>query len=267
MIDPAQFAERLEIWLDGELPPDEAAEMEAFCAAHPDARARADAERAFDARVRQALLAAPTAPTDARSGSDSVMAALATARRTAGVVPAVQAPPPVADRPESHPSRARLLTFPKWVSGTAAVLGLAAMWMNCIPPFECPYVEALEAAASAPSDGSAELDGLTRERVSLQINVPFLTIPSSRALRTRVPVDGGEAVLLMSESPGHRPSFRRERKIDGETWWIASENGQTLVAFEDPGNRGLWCFVGPEAEATLVSAARKLRTGLAAPPK
>lgn len=251
-MDALRFEERLEVWLDGELPPDEAAEMEAWCAAHTDARVRADAERAFAERVRQALLSGEGA--DGASGRDVVLQALAKARQAAEPAAA-----PVAPAPAAVPApRGRRLALPRWATGAAAAAAVAvtAMWMNCIPPFECPYIEALEATARAPAAGAAELDGAACECVPLANGV--------RALRTRVPVPGGEAVVLLAETPGHHPSFRRERTLGGETWWIASEGGRTLVSFQDPRNRGLWCFVGSADEATLVGAARALRSRLAA---
>ena len=56
MIDEPEFERRLFVWLDRELPPHEAAEMEAFCAANPKARLRADRERAMNERIVAALL-------------------------------------------------------------------------------------------------------------------------------------------------------------------------------------------------------------------
>jgi hypothetical protein len=85
-----------------------------------------------------------------------------------------------------------------------------------------------------------------------------------KVMRTHTVADGGEAVVLWCPLDDHRPSFRREREIDGQRWWIAEENGRRILAFECPGGGGIWCFVGPQDEATLLAAAKTYRAKLAA---
>lgn len=251
MIDGHEFERRLFIWLDGELPPREAAEMEAYCDAHPDAKARVAAERAFDARVKRALLS------DA-AGRELVLAALAKAQSAGPSAKRPTEASPASSRPISN-GAGRRFALPRWATGVAAaaLLAVGAMWINCIPPFECGYLQAMEIAAAAEASGPSVCDGQQGECV------PASLTGCCDVWRSNVPVADGDATLLFCPAPGHEPSFRRLRRIEGERWWVGFEDGRTIVAFLDVLGRGLWCFVGTQDEETLVAAAKRYRAELA----
>lgn len=227
MIDAREFDRLLFPWIDGELPPDRAAEMAKWCDAHADARSRADAERAFEGRVRTALLS------DA-SGAGLVADAIRRAR--------------------AAPARGRVVRFPRWIAAAAAsvVVAISGMWWFCIPPFECAFLQAVEAAAEDPGLGEETVEGLLRERVAMVCD------EGGCAWRTIVEIDGGRAAILLAASE-HEPSVRRRREIDGRIWWVGEEHGRHVVVFPDPAQRGLWSFVGTQDEATLLSAAVRFR--------
>jgi hypothetical protein len=263
MMDRRSFEALYRVWLEGALPPAEAAEMAEYCRVHPDVRDSADAERTFDLRIREALVAGE----DARG---LVAAAIARARdaagttattiereAAAGAIPDRIAPLQV-EAAAAPVRRGRVFRPFRWAGMAAAASALVAatMWFNCIPPFECPVLQAMEAAAAAPADGTGELCGRTCDTLTSGWS------SGCTIRRTRVPVGDGDAVVLHCPSDGHLPSFRRERRIDGVRWWVAEEHGRRIAAFEDPGAQGLWCFVGDADEATLLRAAAKFRADL-----
>lgn len=232
MIDARQFEERLFPWIDGALPADSAREMEEYCRVHPEARERAAAERAFEQRLRGALVA------DAR-GHEVALRAFATIRgEEAGVAAAA-------------PRSGRLLSFPRWGTGVAAAAALVVgvMWLNCIPPFECSVLEAMEKAADAPAERTEELAGGPCEWVSVA--------GAPRVQRSHVQAEGGGDACLLVYRSDEDPSFRREFRDGGDAYWVADRGGRTLVAYRE--DRSLYCFVGDQPEAQLMATARRFR--------
>lgn len=275
MIDVRTFEERLFAWIDGELPPADAREVEAFCEAHPEARARADAERAFDARVKVAILGGARGKAlvaDALRRARADDGAAAPAPRPAPTVPPAE--PAVSSHPAGTAARTprtpapagRLLRLRRRfvsVAGLAAAasIGLAAMWFNCIPPFECACLAAMEAASDAPAFGVEDFEGAACEVVPLDL------AGGCHVLRRRVPFDGGEAVVLVCTEGGVEPTPRAEMWSDGHPYWVAGIDDRTVVAYRDPGSRALVCFVADAPEAKLLPAAKAFRAERAAAAK
>jgi hypothetical protein len=255
-MDAREFEERLFPWIDGALPPDAAQAMEEHCAADPAARERAAAERAFDDRVRRALLA------DARGG-ESVARALVAVRAEAsreevGVSGAVARPGRLLGFPGRGaagvaPAR-RPASVRRWAAGMAAAAAavVGVMWFNCVPPFECRVLEALERAADAPAETTEHVGDVDRDRVSLPGEQP------RTAWRSQVQGCPGVVVLECEDAPDD-PSFRRAYRVGEESWWVADRGEKTVVAFRDPGDHRLWCFVGTQPEATLLDAVKRFR--------
>lgn len=258
MIDDGTFERRLFAWLDGELPPAEAAEMEVYCAARPDARARVEAEKAADARIRAALLADPAA-------REAVERALARTR---------DAGPGAAPRPVP---RGRLLRFPRWIASTAAAAAVvvAGMWFACVPPFQCGVVEALEraaeSAATAPcTDGAGcpltarmrEAAGEVGVDLGNPARVPVPCCPNCSGTAFRIRWKGEDLTCVWSPCRSCDPSFRLQCDLGGSPGWAAKTHGKSLVAFRDASSGLLCSLVGPCPEETLTNLARDLRAAL-----
>jgi hypothetical protein len=245
-MDHTEFERRLFPWIDGELPAAEAAEMDAFCRAHPEAHARAERERAFEARVGKALLAGV-------DGREVVAKALASTRPAGKVV-----------------------RFPRWASAAAAavVAAVGLAWFNCVPPFECPFVSAIESAAEAPAAAVAansdpcptvierlRASGATigdESPVTLEIG-GFAQI-AVNGLRRKVKVDGvGEVALISFACCEDVPSCRNKREVGTETWWVAEEAGKHIVCVPATEPGSYVAIVGPQTEETLIGFARSLK--------
>ncbi len=149
------------------------------------------------------------------------------------------------------------------------------MWSLCIPPFECAYLQAMEAAATT-ADGAAlppsgERDGLlnrvlppielleySQTGVGDLVNVGYRA--GARAVRARYERGGGEGfTVIWSDLIGSSPSFRRHVERDGLDWWIAEENGRNVVTYICPETDTLCALVGTLPEERLREIAMTLR--------
>lgn len=245
-MDHAEFERRLFPWIDGELPAAESAEMDAFCRAHPEAHARAERERAFEARVGKALLAGI-------DGREVVAKALASTRPAGKVV-----------------------RFPRWASAAAAAVvatvGLA--WFNCVPPFECPFVSAIESAADSPATAAAEkadpcpavferlrASGATiGDEAPVTLEIGGFAQLAVDGLRRKVKAHGvGEVSVISFACCDDVPSCRNKRQVGAETWWVAEESGKRIVCVPATEPGAYVAIVGPQTEETLIEFARSLK--------
>lgn len=242
-MDDLEFRTDLETWLDGELPPDRAAAMQAFADASPEHAALAAAHRAWNERVRAALVA----DVDARATVAGILAAT---------------------RPRARVQPPRRLALVRPFAAAAAVLMMATSlaWFYCVGPFECAYLEALERAVEAPvevdPDRVADLVG------QLGAGIPHPTTPCEgpsavrvahggdhMALRYCYELPSGSAVALWCDAGADRPSFRRRVVKYGRTWWITELDGRSVVAFLDCTGTRLCCLVGEQSPEELMQAA------------
>ncbi|MCG3134016.1 MAG: hypothetical protein HMLKMBBP_01285 [Planctomycetes bacterium] len=241
-MDATRFDEQVHAWIDGELSPDEDRAMEEWCAAHPEARERAELERAFEARIRSALL----------SGSDGRAFVADALRRT---------------RP------ARPLQATRGFAAAASVLAAIAgfMWFNCVPPFECSYVGAMEAAATAPAVRAEPVspDRMTAALRTIgtlgdmceRVDVAHCCGEGSARWRLRLPC-GSPIAVVEGRCAHDAPSFRRRREAGGGVLWVAEKTADTIVCFRDPGSGGYVSLVGSVPSANLEQAALSLREAL-----
>jgi len=254
-MDERTFERKLFAWIDGELPRAEAVEMELWCLTRPEARARVDAERAADARIRAALLADPAA-------RESVEKALAASR-------------PVATA--ATPRTGRVLRLPRWlpVSAAAAVLVAFGMWFACVPPFECGVVLAIEKAAEVAeaaecTDGEGcpltarmrAAAGSLGAEMGNPARVPVECCPGCTGTAYKFRWKGADLMCVWSPCLACDPSFRRSRDLGGTHGWAANGNGKSFAAFRDP-TTGLLCsLVGTCPEDTVTSLATDLWAAL-----
>ena len=220
------------------------AEMARHAEACPPCRGRADLERQFDDRVALAL---------ARSGGHRELEALL-------------ARPPGGERAvERGRTPQRLQIWAPRVAAAAVLvaLGTALAWFACIPPFECPYLSAIESVARPEADPAeaAARAGSTGPREHAPPDAPALAAALSARVHPPQRLDGlpllGElrpvvvlhdedripgvradygdrthtVEVLWTDAGGMRPSDRRRTKVDGNTWWLASENGADIAAY------------------------------------
>jgi len=149
-----------------------------------------------------------------------------------------------------------------WV--LVAVTGIA--WYLCLPPFECPYIVALEQVAHAPRAGVEMLDGLERDRVAVPYGAPADRADAAR-LTVELPGGQGTAVLLLSRLRGYVPSPALLVDEPRYRLWCGRAHGETVVVFEDPFDRGLWCLIGTQEDSVLLAAARTERDRLVHAPR
>ncbi len=246
-----EYEQMLLPWVDGSLDQAAADAMQAHEAACPACRGRGEAERRFEERIGSAL----TAVLPERDPADVVRRA-----RSA----------PGAARPARRLRSARLMAG----LAAAAVMLVAVAWYTCIPPFECPYLQAVEAAATTPgtvADGGPELDalaarvhppdailGLRRTGAVERTRVDLMghAVPALRAHYTGA---DGEVIVVWSDAMGRTPSFRRRTTRDGRTWWVAYERDCNLVAFQSASSRALCTLVSRLPEPALLRLAEALR--------
>lgn len=241
-LDARAFDERLHAWLDGELSPDAERAMESWCETHPEAKDLAERERAFDARIRGALLAG-------NGGRETVATAL---RRTRPATP---------------------LFARRGIAAAASVLVAVTgfLWFNCVPPFECSYVGAMESAATLPAVRS---EPLAADRMSAALGVVGTVSATfdlvnvkhccgEESARWSLALADGTRVAVVEGRCSHTdPSFRRLRESDGWSCWVAEKKDDTVVCFRDPGSGRLISLVAPVPAARLEQAARSLSVAL-----
>ena len=256
-VTEAEFLSQLPGWSAGSLDDAAIAAMEQYVNSNPHAADLADAEREFDARVRDALLVGVDA-------EQTVAALLAQARPS---VPPAQAQATALSHVRPRP--ARVLLFVRAAAAVAASLLIAFSmgWFYCIGPFECPLIEALEKAAVAdavattPRNFSAiEHPDRAEPQGELEVvDVDYGT--SATAVRARYQVAGKDLTVLWASTGEQRPSMRRRVVIKGQEWWIAEENGQRVVLFQDGRSGRLCCLVSETTEKELLAIADRLRRG------
>lgn len=216
-------------------------------------RGRMDAERALHERIARALVA----------GAETVDPVAVLQRARMRALSADRAAPP----------RMRILR--RVVAGLAASLlvGVTGAWYLCIPPFECPYLHAVEAAVMAP--GTTDENGAF-DRLAARLRVPdeILGMPrmgdverirldlmgaSVPAIRAKYAGSDGRAIVVWTDAAGPSPSFRRKTERAGRTWWIADENECTLVAFRDEDSQSLCTVVSKLPDLDLLRVAEAVR--------
>ena len=93
------------------------------------------------------------------------------------------------------------------------------------------------------------------------VGIDYDDIGEGRTARLCYELDVGGVAVLWCETGEARPSFRRKVDRDGETLWIAEEDGRRMVAFLDERTQLLCCVVGDQSEDDLVTVAQGLRDG------
>jgi hypothetical protein len=246
----SDFELELRAWMDGELPPDRTARVESRIRSSAELMARVTAERAFDARVRRTLLA------DAAAAPDFVRAVVATARA------------------ETRPA-GRLVQL-RWgaLRAVAAVLvfAMGGMWWFCIPPFECAYMQALEAASEDPKATPCDEASAFWKRCGMPERTAGL-VAAEPAARTQLDVHGlrldgvrqdyvrddlSALRVVICASKDVRPSIRRKVERDGLTWWIADIGSRRVVAFDHGDD--VCAVTGRAGDESVYAAARALRS-------
>lgn len=252
------FEQELRAWIDDELAGERAARVEETVRTSPELMARVSAERAVDARVKRALLA------DAADSRDLVRSMVARAR--------LAHPAPV---PQVQPA-GRVLRRTPWAALRAVaavlVLSVGGMWWFCIPPFECAYMQALEAAARDPAAAPCPKAEAFCKRCGIPERAAELVAAKpAGATETAVHgvnlagirqdfVRGSDATavcVVVFESKGVRPSVRRRVERDGQDWWIADVAGRRVVAFDHGDD--VCAVTGPTGDESVYSAAKTLR--------
>jgi anti-sigma factor RsiW len=261
MMDCALFRSVLHAWMDGELRREEEASASEHLSSCEDCLARAEAEKALEGRVRTAM--------EERVDPARVREMLRWARTDASNgLPPVSGPP-------VHPVGVLLLPrlWGSMAASVAALLGVA--WLFCVPPFECPYLQAVEEAATAAAPAAVPgapapdavarrirppetLAGRPRKGEAERVPVVLLGNPIE-SVRARYDFQEAEVLVVWSDAMGGTPSFRRRATRDDQEWWIAHEGGRTLVAYMSRTDRVLCTVVGPLPEARLLEAASALR--------
>ena len=243
------FRSHLLTYVDGELAEPQVSAAAAHESQCDDCCGRVRFERAFEERIGTALLAdAPERDVAELLG-----------RIRLGAAPS----PP-----------GRVLTLRRLVATAAGLLlAVQAAWFFCIPPFECSYLQAVEAAA-APTVAPVNASETAPERLA-RLTVPA-TIGDARldgepvlvhlgdaggdyAMRARYLGGEGAFTVLWCDPGGMQPSFRRRTSRAGDDWWIATENGNHLVAWMCPYTETMCTLVGEIPEETLIAAASDLR--------
>ena len=253
MMDPHDFDRDVHAWLDGELPPEAAARMQAAADASPELAERAALHRALDARIRGALSAEPAAA--------ATVAAMA-ARARAGA-------PSIVRRPWYLRRRVAAVAATLLVAGTV-------MWAFCIGPFECRYLIALEAAADDPAGqpGPAAEELMRRAGLPTRVGdalaqeppvalaVDFINLHTNGLRVDYWRPDGSYFRVTLSECCTHRPSANRKIERDGREWWTTEYDGHRLVAFDRPQCSFVYCVVGPAGSDRVFAEAAALRDAI-----
>ena len=251
-MDPRDFDRDLEPWLDGELPPDAAARMQAAADASPELTERVALHRALDARVRRALLAETAAVATVR----------AMAARARGAAPALRRP--------------WILRRYVFAAAATVLVGVTLMWWLCIGPFECRYLMAFErasddaSAAQAPAaDALVRRSGLPDRVGDALLATPAVHVPMDvfvfhfDAVRVDyVRPDGSSFRVSVSESEGKRPSRSKTVERDGRKWWTTDHGGRRMVAFDCPGRPFVYCVIGPAGSDDVFAEAVRLREAI-----
>ena len=251
-MDPSDFDRDLQPWLDGELPPEAAARMQAAADACPELTERVALHRALDGRIRGALASEPAAVATVRA-----MAARARGRT---------------------PSIARRPWYFRPVAAAAAVLIVTGvvLWTFCIGPFECRYLIALEKAAddvaAVPGPAADELlrrsglpdhvgDAVRAEpAVALPVDFIDLHTPGLRVIYVRP--DRSSFCVTLSECATRRPSANRRTSWGGKQWWMTDYDDHRLVAFDCPKCPFVYCVLGPVGEEHVFEDAAALREAM-----
>jgi hypothetical protein len=250
-MDAGEFERDLGPWIDGELPADRAADMQAAADASPDLARRAAFERRFHARVRKSM----------SSDADAAVVAGMIERARAAEAPA---------------GRLRALPRATWRAAAAVlVVAVTGMWWFCVPPFECAYMQALDAAshdvAAAPgaeADAMAKRFGLPGEldgakaappAAATRLDVVFHHLPGVRLDYVRP--DGASAFHVVAcDSPTLHPSIRRRVERDGARWWTCDVGEDCTWAFQSADGAVIYAVTGPDDDdASLYAAAKALR--------
>ncbi len=239
-------------WTADALTPRAAAAMRAHADACPPCAAIEATERAFDRRVTQAL--------ESRGTRREVDALLAQCR-----------------------TRGRRRHIRPYVIRAAAVLAAISTgaWALCIPPFECAYVSAIEEAAepalaqvAAPAvrDHDEELTWTAAEALARRVHPP--SEAGGRpicgdaepcivrelgwefpAVRAKYGEGACAAVVVWCDSRSQHPSFRRERELDGTSWWTNGGDHPTFAAFRCERTGSICSVVAPGGSALEVARA------------
>ena len=177
------------------------------------------------------------------------------------------------------PPGGRLLGLPIGPLRVAAALFLAVtlgMWWLCVPPFECSYMQALEAAArdhgavpGQKAEAFAKRYGLPHEiRGSIEaqpvaatkLDFWFWHLEGVRL--DYVAADGSVVQVVACDSPEVHPSIRRRVSRDGMDWWILETAGRTVVAFELAECGPMYAVTAPATDDSAYAAAKALRSSL-----
>ncbi len=255
-----RFARSLLAHLDGELRGAEAEAARAHEAACPPCGARAAAEREFEERVSAALLGASD------GAADVVARGVGRAR-----APVTRLPGGSAVAWFRRPALRRAAAV-----AAVALVAVQAAWFFCIPPFECSYLQAVEETAEglppAPALATPSAAPCIERLCPAEALGPYRL---QRAERTKVvvygwPIDAkraeytgpdGPLTVIWCDGEVGEPSFRRRVERGGRTWWIASENGRSIVAWMCPVTETLCTLVAAAPEERLLALAETVRQG------
>lgn len=253
MTAPGEFERDLHAWIDGELPDDAAARMQAAADASPELAERVELQRAFDARMRAALSADPSAAAAVRA-----MAVRASGRNA----------PPV--RGSWSVTRIAM------VAASLLIVSGVLLWTFCIGPFECRFLVALENAADDPAavPGPAADELMRRSGLPLRVGDALAAEPvvalaidfaehRTKGLRVDyVRQDSSAFRVTASECPSKRPSASRVVEWEGRKWWMSEYDGHRLVAFDRPGSDFVYCVVGAAGADCVFREAAALRDAI-----
>ena len=102
---------------------------------------------------------------------------------------------------------------------------------------------------------------LGQERMTVRVG--GLEQISLELVRRAAHADGvGDVDVFSFECPGEKPSCRNKRQVGGETWWVGSEDGRTVVCIPGCHDGAYVAVVGTQAEETLLKLASTLRCSL-----
>jgi len=254
-MDTGEFERDLGPWIDGELPAERAARMQSVVDASPELARRAAFERRFLARVTKAMA----------SDADAAVVAAMIARARGEEAPA---------------GRLRRIPRAAWRAAAAVlVVAVTGMWWFCVPPFECPYMQALEAAShDSSATPGAEADALAK-RFDLPAQIDGAVVAPPPAATTLdvhgrklagvrleyVGADGATTLHVVAcESRQLHPSIRRRVSSDGiREWWTRVHAGERTWAFQSPTTEVVYAVTGSAAdEAAILAAAKALRASV-----